>query len=161
MGHHCRRSAPPYRHLDQISVDLNGVRHRPEGQASRREEWVHEATRGARYTARVALGRLSHAPSRALSSPLVDVAVETKYRNRTDLRWGKVCMERHAIVSIRWHDMARRGNEGASIGGWDWHGTYQSVGLSPRPLEQPCGRTPRASTDLGEGRYEVSEQASG
>ena len=90
MGHHRRRSAPPYRHLDQISVDLNGVRHRPEGQASRREEWVHEATRGARYTARVALGRLSHAPSRALSSPLVDVAVETKYRNRTYLRKGKV-----------------------------------------------------------------------
>ena len=85
-----RRSAPPYRHLDQISVDLNGVRHRPEGQASRREEWVHEATRGARYTARVALGRLSHAPSRALSSLLVDVAVETKYRNRTYLRKGKV-----------------------------------------------------------------------
>ena len=70
-------------------------------------------------------------------------------------------MERHAIVSMRWHDMARRGNEGASIGGWDWHGTYQSVGLSARPLEQPCGRTPRALTDLGEGRYEVSEQASG
>ena len=83
-------TAPLYRHLDQISVDLNGVRHGLEGQASRRAKWVHEAKRGARYTARVALGRLSHAPSRALSSPLVDVAVETKYRNRTYLRKGKV-----------------------------------------------------------------------
>ena len=78
MGHHRRRSAPPYRHLDQISVDLNGVRHGPEGQASRREKWVHKVKRGARYMARVALGRLSHAPSRALSSPVVDVAVDTK-----------------------------------------------------------------------------------
>ena len=57
--------------------------------------------------ARVALRRLSHAPSRALSSPVVDVAVDTKNRNRTDLHWGRVCMERHAIVSMRWHDMMR------------------------------------------------------
>jgi hypothetical protein len=70
-------------------------------------------------------------------------------------------MERHEIVSMRWHDMARRGNEGASMGGWDGHGTYQSVGLLPLPLTQLCGCTPRASTDLGEARYEVSEQASG
>ena len=87
MGHHRRRSAPPYRHLNQISVDLNGLRHRPGGQANRREKWVHEAKRGAKYTARVTLGRLSHAPSRALSSPLVDVAVH-EISHRTYLRKG-------------------------------------------------------------------------
>ncbi len=59
---------------------------------------------------------LSYVLSRGPSSALVNAAVDTKYRNWTDLRWGRMCMERHAIVSIRWHDMARRGNEGADEG---------------------------------------------
>ena len=70
-------------------------------------------------------------------------------------------MARHAIVSMRWHDMARRSNEGASTWGWDGHATYPSVGYRHGRSTQPRGRTPRASTDLGEGRYEVSEQVSG
>ena len=134
MGHHRRRSAPPYRHLNQISVDLNGLRHRPGGQANRREKWVHEAKRGAKYTARVTLGRLSHAPSRALSSPLVDVAVARNIASDLPAQGYRWCMERHAIVSMRWHDMVRRGNEGASTGGVGRESHLPERRLLPRPL---------------------------
>jgi hypothetical protein len=50
---------------------------------------------------------------------------------------------------------------GRARGEWNGHGIYQSVGYRHGFSTQPCGRTPRASTDLGEARYEVSEQASG
>ena len=117
-----------------MSIDLSGVRHGPGGQASMREKWVNEAKQGARYTSRAALGRLSHALPRELSLPLVNAAVDTKYRNWTDLRWGRWCMERHEIVSMRLHDMVRRGNEGASTRGMgrEWH--LPERRLSPRPL---------------------------
>jgi hypothetical protein len=49
---------------------------------------------------------------------------------------------------------------GRARGGWDGHATYQSVGYRHGRSTQPRGRTPRASTDLGGARHEVSEQAS-
>ena len=62
------KKIPKIWRIYEISVDLNGVRYGPDGQAGRREKWVHEATREARKTARVAFGWLSHTPPRELSS---------------------------------------------------------------------------------------------
>ena len=82
---------------------------------------------------RGALEPLPYVLSRGPSSALVNAAVDTKYRNWTDLRWGRMCMERHAIVSMRLHDMVRRGNEASTRGmGREWH--LPERRLSPRPL---------------------------